>query len=185
MRQRAVNRFAATIRGVLIPKRLRVDRAVKRVLYGAIVKRQARSVGSGLCVNGYSHVTSNTVLADNVNFNGLEVSGQGAVSIGSNFHSGPQCLLITQFHNYDHGTALPYDATYVLKPIVIEDNVWLGSRVIILGGVTIGEGAIIQAGSVVVSDVPACGIAGGHPAKVFKSRDRDHYARLKQQGRFF
>lgn len=56
--------------------------------------------------------------------------------------------------------------------------------VIVLGGVTIGEGAIIQAGSVVVSDIPDCAIAGGHPAKVFKDRDQDHYHRLKQEGRF-
>lgn len=52
------------------------------------------------------------------------------------------------------------------------------------GGVLIGEGAIIQAGSVVVSDIPACAIAGGHPAKVFKFRDKEHYYRLKEEGKF-
>lgn len=47
---------------------------------------------------------------------------------------------------------------------------------IVLGGVIIREGAIIQAaGSVVVDDIPKCAIAGGHPAKVFKYRDREHY----------
>src|SRR5690606_19187142 len=48
----------------------------------------------------------------------------------------------------------PYDDTYLVRDIVIEDNVWLGSRVIVLGGVRIGEGAIVQAGAVVVKDVP-------------------------------
>jgi acetyltransferase-like isoleucine patch superfamily enzyme len=62
--------------------------------------------------------------------------------------------------------------------------VWLGSRVTILGGVTIGEGAIIQAGAVVVSDIPKYAIAGGNPAKVFKYRDIEHYERLKAENRF-
>jgi len=106
------------------------------------------------------------------------------VRIGNNFHSGPGCLIIAQNHNYDHGAAIPYDDTYIVKPVRIEDNVWIGSRVIILGDVTIGEGAIIQAGSVVTSDIAACGIAGGHPAKVFKWRDKEHYYKLKEERKF-
>ena len=70
------------------------------------------------------------------------------------------------------------------KNIIIEDNVWLGDRVIILGGIKIGEGAVIQAGSVVVEDIPICAVAGGHPAKVFKYRDQTHYFQLKQEGKF-
>ena len=71
-----------------------------------------------------------------------------------------------------------------MKNIFVEDNVWLGNRVIILGGVTIEEGAIIQAGSVVVSDIPKCAIAGGNPAKVFKYRDIEHYEALKANKQF-
>ncbi|WP_407461931.1 acyltransferase, partial [Methanobrevibacter sp.] len=70
------------------------------------------------------------------------------------------------------------------KDVVIEDNVWLGNRVIVLPGVRIGEGAIIQAGSVVVKDIPKCAIAGGHPANVFSLRDADHYEELKKEGKF-
>jgi len=92
--------------------------------------------------------------------------------------------MITQIHNYDDGQAVPYDNTYIYKNISIEDNVWLGSRVIILAEARIGEGAIIQAGSVVVSDIPKYAIAGGHPAIVFKYRDIEHYENLKAQGRF-
>ena len=68
---------------------------------------------------------------------------------------------------------------------MIEDNVWLGQNITILQGVKIGEGAIIQAGSVVVSDIPACSIEGGHPAKVFKKRNEEHYYKLKQEESFF
>ena len=84
----------------------------------------------------------------------------------------------------DRLEAIPYDDTVISKDVVIEDNVWLGNRVIVLPGVTIGEGAIIQAGSVVVKDIPKCAIAGGHPANVFSSRDKDHYEKLKKEGKF-
>lgn len=159
-------------------------RRLRTAALTAHVRSQAGSVAGPLRVNGWSSVSAQTHLGRNVHFNGLIVSGSGAVTIGDNFHSGPGCLFITQFHNYDAGTALPYDETVILKPIVIGDNVWLGSRVIILGGVTIGEGAVIQAGSCVVTDIPRCAIAGGHPAKVFRSRDIEHYERLKAAGRF-
>lgn len=54
------------------------------------------------------------------------------------------------------------------KPIIIKDDVWIGMNVIILKGVTIGEGAIVGAGSVVTKDVPAWTVVAGNPAKVVK-----------------
>lgn len=129
-------------------------------------------------------VTRTTFLGSNVHFNGMQITGGGEVKIGDNFHSGTGCLIITQNHNFNHGEAIPYDSSYIVKDVTISDNVWLGSRVIILGGVSIGEGAIIQAGSVVVTDIPAFAIAGGHPAKVFSHRDVEHYMKLKQEGKF-
>ncbi|MDB5141270.1 MAG: thiogalactoside acetyltransferase [Mucilaginibacter sp.] len=54
------------------------------------------------------------------------------------------------------------------KPIMINDNAWIGMNCHILKGVTIGEGAIIGAGSVVTRDIPAWSIAGGNPAIVIK-----------------
>jgi len=54
------------------------------------------------------------------------------------------------------------------KPIVIEDHVWLGFDVVVLKGVTIGEGSIIGARSVVTHDIPAWSIAAGNPARVVK-----------------
>lgn len=156
---------------------------IRQLYWSFLVKRRCGSVGS-VKANYRCVVTANTFLGNNVNFNGLEIAGGGKVTIGDNFHSGPGCLFITQYHNFDGGRAIPYDDTYIMKEIVIEDNVWLGSRVIVLGGVTIGEGAIIQAGSVVTANVPAFGIAGGHPAKVFKMRDILHYQSLKDAGKF-
>jgi acetyltransferase-like isoleucine patch superfamily enzyme len=168
----------------LVSKIKSVIRVVRKNFYTNNVKRQCEIHGPRLRVNKRSAVTKQTILGTNVNFNGLRINGRGKVVIGDNFHSGEECLMISQNHNYDLGKAIPYDNTYILKDIIIKDNVWLGSRVIILGGVTIEEGAIIQAGSVVVSDIPYCGIAGGNPAKVFKYRDIEHYESLKRDEKF-
>ena len=159
-------------------------RRLKAKYYTWRVRRVAKVCGVGLKVNGKSSVTRKTYLGDNVSFNGMKIGGGGKITIGNNFHSGPECLMISQNHNFDGGTKIPYDDTYVYKDITIEDQVWLGSRVIVLGGVTIGEGAIIQAGSVVVKDIPKYAIAGGHPCKVFKYRNIEHYEKLKAQGLF-
>jgi len=149
------------------------------------VLKNVKSYKEPLKVNGYSFVNKNTVLGENCNFNGMKIKGNGKVTIGNNFHSGQECLMLTSYHQYDNGDAIPYDSQKnVDKEIVIEDNVWLGDRVIVLGGVKIGEGAIIQAGSVVVNNIPKYAIAGGHPAKVFSQRDIENYEKLKQEGKF-
>ena len=162
----------------------KIVRATRRIFYTAKVRKQAKAVGNGLRVNNKTTVSSTTILGDNVNFNGMKIIGGGNVTIGNNFHSGNDCLMISQNHNYDKGKAIPYDDTYIFKDIVVDDNVWLGDRVIILGGVHIGEGAIIQAGSVVVKDIPPLSIAGGHPAIPFKKRDVEHYNNLKKEGSY-
>lgn len=56
----------------------------------------------------------------------------------------------------------------VTAPIIIKDHVWIGKNAIILKGVTIGEGAVVAAGSVVTKDVPPNSLVGGVPAKVIK-----------------
>lgn len=114
----------------------------------------------------------------------MQVIGNGTVFFGDNFHSGTECMIISQNHNYDTGNAIPYDDTFYYKTIVIKDNVWLGNRVIVTGNITIGEGAIIAAGSVVVKDVPDYAIVGGNPAKVIKYRDVEHYNVLKSKHKF-
>ena len=85
----------------------------------------------------------------------------------------------------DEGEHIPYSPDdYIYKDIEIGDLVWCGLRVTILPGTKIGEGAIIQAGAVVRSEIPACAIVGGNPAKVFKYRNKEHFYKLKQEARF-
>lgn len=132
-------------------------------------------------VGGHTRLSKYTYLGKNPNFNGMIVNGIGKVVIGDNFHSGTGCLIITSIHNYDLGKRIPYDDTHIEKPVTIQNNVWFGDRVIILGKVTIGEGAIVQAGAVVVKDIPSGAIVGGNPAQIFKYRDMNHYDDLKKK----
>lgn len=164
---------------------LYIIRKSRKKFYTFKVKIRAASYQEPITVNGNTIVSRNTRLGKNVSFNGTMIFGNGKVVIGDNFHSGIDVWIFTENHDYDHGNAVPYDsAKNVVKTVTIEDNVWLGSRVTILGGVTIGEGAIIQAGAVVVSDIPKYGVAGGNPAKVFKYRNVEHYEKLKAEGKF-
>lgn len=169
---------------IIIKIFLRNLKKINKKLRTIKVKKQCAKYSGYIYVGGPTSLTKNTFLGKNTSFNGLVVSGGGNVTIGDYFHSGPDCLFICQNHNFNDGKFIPYDDTYIYKDIEIGDCVWLGSRVIVLGGVKIGEGAIIQAGSCVVKDIPAYAIAGGHPAKVFAYRDIDHYEKLKSEGKF-
>ena len=75
---------------------------------------------------------------------------------------------------------LPHEAIS-RGPIIIEDDVWIGHRVIILSGVRIGQGAVVGAGAVVTKDVPPYAIVGGNPAIVLRYRFDDNViAELKK-----
>lgn len=162
-----------------------LKKRIKTLYYGGQVLRTAKSVGVGFYCGGPSCVNRKTVIKNFVSFNGMFINGGGAVSIGSYFHSGIECMIITQNHDYDKGEMIPYGISYNYKDVVIEDFVWLGRRVTVLPGTRIGEGAIIQAGAVVHGDIPPYAIAGGNPAKVFKYRDIDHFLKLKSEGKVF
>jgi chloramphenicol O-acetyltransferase type B len=150
------------------------------------VARVCKSVGRGLKVNGQvkgfgKHVT----LGDYVNFNpNATLVGTGAVTIGSYFHTGANLTIISTNHNYENTNAIPYGPERIDKPVTIKDFVWLGSNVTIIPGVTIGEGAIVAAGSVVVKDIPDYAIVGGNPAKFIRFRNIEEFEAHKKAGKF-
>lgn len=141
-------------------------------------------MGKSITANGFTWLGKRCQVGTNCNFNGMRVRGFGEVVIGDNFHSGEDCLILTSNHNYE-GESVPYDATNINKDVLIGDNVWIGSRVIILPGANLGDGCIIQAGSVVVGNIPALSIAGGHPAKVFSKRNKEHYDKMVREQKVF
>lgn len=169
----------------ILKKFLKLYKRFLRLYRQKKLLKLVKSHKGSIFIGGPTRLTNNTILNENPNFNGMTIKGRGEVIIGDNFHSGQGCLIHTEYHNYSSGKAIPYDNTFIIKDVIIGDNVWVGDRVIILGGVKIGEGAIIQAGAVVVRDIPELGIAGGNPASVFKYRDKEHYYSLKEKKCFF
>lgn len=155
----------------------------KTKYYSDRIRKFAKRCGNDLRVNNPCVFTGDIYFGNNCNFNGMQVLGGGRVTFGNNFHSGINCMILTQNHNYDKGQAIPYDDTYITKEITIKDNVWLGNNVIIVGNIIIGEGAIVAAGSVVSKSIPDYAIVGGNPAKIIKYRDIDHYKKLKAENK--
>ena len=102
---------------------------------------------------------------------GIDCVCGGPITIGENVMMGPECVILTQNHAFDR-TDIPMcrQGFQETKSVTIGNDVWLGRRVIILPGVTIGDGAIIGAGAIVTKDIPAYAIAAGNPAVVKKFR---------------
>ena len=149
------------------------------------IKKKAKFIGENFACSGINETRVNkyTSIGSNASINGLIIYGEGDVNIGDYVHMGAEVVICSDNHNYE-GDAIPYDTTVIKKPVNIASFVWIGTRTTILPGTTIGEGAIIQAGSVVHGNIPAYSIAGGNPAKVFKTRNIEHFLKLKEEKKF-
>ncbi|MDF3082593.1 DapH/DapD/GlmU-related protein [Burkholderia sola] len=90
----------------------------------------------------------------------------GGLEIGDDVMIGPNVSLITSGHPVEPSRRR---GCVVAKPIVIERNVWIGAGATIVGGVTIGENAVVAAAAVVTRDVPPNTLVGGNPAKIIRS----------------
>jgi maltose O-acetyltransferase len=97
------------------------------------------------------------------------IGSTAEVEIGNDVMMGPEVIIYTSNHGMEAGTPMRLQPLRC-APVRIGDDVWIGARCIILPGVTIGDGAVLAAGAVVTSDIPANGIVGGVPAKVLKYR---------------
>ena len=122
------------------------------------------------CVFNILTEGSKIVIGDNVGISGSTICATKRITIGDNVLIGSGCLIIdTDAHplNWEERREGHYNRAKS-SPVVIENDVFIGARSIILKGVTVGERAIIGAGSVVTHDVPADSIVVGNPAKVVK-----------------
>lgn len=112
---------------------------------------------------------SEIVIGDNVGISGATINAAKSVRIGNNVMIGSGCIITdTDSHPIRWQDRLENPNSTVSKPIVIEDNVFIGARSIILKGVTIGFGSVVGAGSVVSKDVPPNVIVCGNPARIVK-----------------
>ena len=113
------------------------------------------SIGNNCSFGAYNHITC-----------------ANRVTIGDSLLTGKWVTITDNSHGETDKVTLgmrPQKRPITSKgPVIIGKNVWIGDKATILGGVTIGDGAVIAANSVVTKAVPAYSVVGGNPAKVIK-----------------
>lgn len=121
---------------------------------------------------------SNIWIGDHTN-----IYAQGKVIIKDGTILADHVDIRTANHYYDGEdlNLLPFDEKILIGTVTIEENVWIASHCVILPGVTIGEGAVIAAGSIVTKSVEPMSVVAGNPAKIVKYRDRERYEKLRKQ----
>jgi len=114
-------------------------------------------------------------IGDNVYLGeGFHISVHDYLRIGDGVVAGPRLIIMGGDHEFEHiGKWFHEIREGNNLPVVIEQDVWIGARVTILKSVTIGEGSVIGAGSIVTKDIPPYTIAVGSPAKPVKKRFSD------------
>jgi len=143
-------------------------------LFGRICFRSGGDVkfGNGVCLVGnvtpieiVSYKDSHISIGDHTFINyGTSITAYQHVKIGRHCLLGHHVRILDKNeHGIKERSVAPPAA-----PVVIEDNVWIGSHTIILPGVSIGHNSAIGAGSVVTRDVPANCLAAGNPARVIR-----------------
>ena len=138
-----------------------------------LVKRIIRKRGNNVNIQRKVVLSRKLIIGDNSGV-GIGSVLQGEIIIGNNVMIGPECYIFTQNHAHSKTDIPMIDQGYEAeKPVIIGDDVWIGSRVTILPGVSIGKGVVIGASSVVTKNIPDYSIAAGNPARVLKSRLND------------
>jgi maltose O-acetyltransferase len=126
--------------------------------------------GIGVNIEPNATFSKRVTLGD---YSGIGVNAKiyGECHIGNYVMMGQDVTIITRNHAFDR-TDIPMmrQGFGEERPVTIDDDVWIGDRVLILAGVHVGKGAIIGAGAVVTKDVPPYAIVGGNPAHIIRMR---------------
>ncbi len=114
------------------------------------------------CMISTLHKNARIIIENNCGFSGTVIAAYENITIKKGTKCGANTLITdTDWHLDDPRAGIP-------KPILIDENVWIGEGVKILKGVSIGKNSVIGAGSVVTKSIPANVIAGGNPCKVIR-----------------
>lgn len=116
------------------------------------------SKGFNIEIDDYSGIGMNCQVPENIKIGKYVMMGHNVIVFGAN-------------HNFDRvDIPMIKQGIRTYKPVIIEDDVWIGSNAIIMAGRIIRKGSIIGAGSVVTRDFPEYSIIAGNPAKIIRSR---------------
>jgi acetyltransferase-like isoleucine patch superfamily enzyme len=112
------------------------------------------------------------VIGRNCSINyGVSIGATGSITVGDRVRIGPYTMIVdTDFHD-----PLKRDVRPKPRPVVLEDDVWIGAKASIMPGVRIGRGSIVGTGSVVTKDVPPFTVVGGVPAKTLRVLDPNQF----------
>lgn len=108
----------------------------------------------------------------------VQINDRCHIASINNIEIGNNVLIASDVYitDHDHGVATrltmsdaPASRILIYAPVIIEDNVWIGQKAIVLKGIRIGFGSIVAAGAVVTKDVPPFSVVGGVPARLIKS----------------
>ena len=140
-----------------------------------LVKFMFKQVGKNINIEKGARFGFGTdvVIGDNSGI-GANASIPQSIVIGKDVMMAPDCLILASNHKFDD-LSRPMNQQGMTAPETVEigNDVWIGSRVIIMPGIKIGDGVIIAAGSVATKDLESYGIYGGVPAKLIKSRQSE------------
>lgn len=143
-------------------------RPLRRCVTKSLFKRAGRNIN--IEKGAYFGNGSQIEIGDNSGI-GVNCRVCGPVKIGDNVMMGPEVIVLTVSHKYNRlDIPMRQQGHKEPEPVTIGDDVWIGTRAIIMPGISVGKGAIIGASAVVTKDVPEYAIVCGNPAKVVKSR---------------
>jgi acetyltransferase-like isoleucine patch superfamily enzyme len=108
------------------------------------------------------------IIGNNVGVSGVFISAWQEIKIGNNVLIGANTIITDSDWHPINSDERDNHSKVKFKPVIIDDDVWIGANVLILKGVKIGRGSIISAGSVVFDDVPEYSLVKGNPASVVK-----------------
>ena len=117
--------------------------------------------------------TGDCEIAENVAVNDAVIDRTGGIFIEEGVHFGREVMVLSCSHPVEETDGMKRRCAMICKPIVIKRNAYVGSRALVLPGVTIGESAYIASGAVVTKDVPPFTLVGGVPAKEMRSIDHE------------
>lgn len=146
------------------------------------VEKNAK-IGKNVRFERHCIFTKGSEVGDYTGVDEITVFGRGKIKIGRYCRLSWGLRVHTSNHDYN-GETIPFGEGNIIKDVEIGDFVWIGSDVMLLPGTKIGEGSIVQGGSVVHGVIPPCSILGGNPAKVFATRDVEKFNQLKAEGKF-